>query len=379
VREDASNCFHGGAFFNAIGTEFDRLQSKNHVINADVLDAWFDPSPKVVAALREHLPWLLKTSPPTWCDGLIRVISRTRGVPEECILPGAGSSDLIFRAFRQWLAADSRVLILDPTYGEYSHVFERIVGCRVVRLQLRREQRYEIDPGELIRRCNESFDLIVLVNPNSPTGRLLPAKTLKAILSRATARRVWVDETYIEYAGVGQSIEQFAAASPNVVVCKSMSKVYALSGVRAAYLCGPAALLEELRPTTPPWAVSLPAQVCAVAALQDPDYYSARYAETHRLRTELQKELTSLPGWKVISGIANFLLCHLPAAGPSASAVVARCREHGLFLRDASAMGRSLGAHALRIAVKDAETNRRMIEILRTILPAAPREISARL
>lgn len=90
------------------------LHLARQIINADVLDAWFPPSPTVLATLQENLPWLLQTSPPTHAEGLIRVIARTRGVLEACILPGAGSSSLIFLALRQWLTSTSRVLLLDP-------------------------------------------------------------------------------------------------------------------------------------------------------------------------------------------------------------------------------------------------------------------------
>ena len=188
---------------------------------------------------------------------------------------------------------------------------------------------------------------------------------LEGILRRAPhTTKFWIDETYIDYAGPAQSLEQFAARSENVVICKSMSKVYALSGARAAYLCAGPALLEELRSITPPWAVSLLAQVAAVRALQDPSYYAGRYAETALLRTELSKALAEM-GLNVIDGVANFLLCHLPEDGASAAEIVARCREQNLFLRDASPMGSNLGHHALRIAVKNAATNLQMLRILR--------------
>jgi len=359
-------CYHGGAFFDAIGPEFDHLARRHRVIAADVLDAWFPPSPKVIAALTEDLPWLLRTSPPTQCEGLARVIARARGVEPENILPGAGSSDLIFLTFRQWLHRSSRVLILDPTYGEYAHVLENVIGCRVDRLELARGQNYQVNLDVLAERARQGYDLIVLVNPNSPTGQFVPRPRLEEFLRKLpVATRVWLDETYLEFAGTNQSLEPFAARSQNVVVCKSMSKVYALSGVRAAYLCGPAPTLGALRGLTPPWAVSLPAQVAAVAALQDPDYYAARYTETHTLRAELVHELRQLAGWEVLPGIANFVLCHLPADGPDAATLVADCRRHNLFLRDADGMGRTFGGRAVRIAVKDAATNARMLAILK--------------
>ena len=358
-------CFHGGAFFDAIGPEFDHLERRNRIINADVLDAWFPPSPRVTAALRQDLPWLLRTSPPTGCEGMVRAIARARNVAPENILPGAGSSDLIFLALRQWLTSSSRVLILDPTYGEYAHVLEHVVRCRVDRIPLARENNYQLELDHFTRVAARGYDLIVLVNPNSPTGQHVPRVRLEEALRKVPANtRVWVDETYIEYAGPNESIEPFAAASANVVVGKSMSKVYALSGARAAYLCGPASVMEELRAINPPWAVSLLAQVAAIAALQDPDYYAARHAETHQRRTELAETLAETTGWEVLPGVANFLLCHLPEDGPDAATIVKLSRARGLFLRDAGAMGRSLGKHTLRIAVKDAETNERMLRII---------------
>ena len=358
-------CYHGGEFFSAVGEEFDHLERLETVINADVLDAWFPPSPKVVATLQQHLPRLLQTSPPTGCEGLLRAIARARGVAPECLLAGGGSSDLIFRALRQWFTPQSRVLLLDPTYGEYGHVLERIIGCRVERLALSRADQYRLDPRRLESRLAEGFDFVVLVNPNSPTGQHVRREDLEPVLRRAPlSTRIWVDETYVDYAGSDQSLEQFAAQSENVIVCKSMSKVYALSGARVAYLCAGPHQLEPLRAVTPPWAVSLPAQVAAVKALQDPDYYARKYQETHELREELMAALPPL-GWEIIPGAANFLLCHLPEAGPDAATLIARCRERGLFLRDAAAMGTQLGLRAIRLAVKDAPTNHRMVELLK--------------
>jgi histidinol-phosphate/aromatic aminotransferase/cobyric acid decarboxylase-like protein len=365
-------CFHGGAFFDAIGTEFDQIERRHEVINADVLDAWFPPSPDVLRALRADLGWLLRTSPPVSAEGLVKTIARGRGLPCDTILPAAGSSDLIFLALRHWLTPASRVLLVDPAYGEYAHVLERVIGCRVERFSLRREDNYDLNLELLARRIQKGFDLVILVNPNNPTGRFVPRLALESLLNSVPIRaRVWIDEAYIDYVGAGESLENFAAASQNVVVCKSMSKVYALSGVRAAYLCAPPKIVAELRPLTPPWAVSLPAQVAAVKALQDPEYYAGRYAQTHRLRAGLERELATFPGWEVVPGCANSVLCHLPSDGQDSAALVRGCRARGLFLRDAGIPGRQLGSRAVRVAVKDAATQQRMIGIIAEVLGQA--------
>ncbi len=366
----ARRCYHGGAFFDAIGDRLDRLERRHEIINADVLDAWFDPAPRVVAALQEHLPWLLRTSPPTDCGGLVRAVAEARGVMPENILPGAGSSDLIFLTLREWLTPASRVLILDPMYGEYEHVLRNVIGCHVQRLPLPRGREYDFDIAELIHRLDTTrFDLAILVNPNSPTGRYAPTAGLARALSRLPRRtRIWIDETYVDYVDRRASLERFAAASDNVAVCKSMSKVYALSGVRAAYLCGPERMIAPLRSVTPPWAVSLPGQLAAIEALKSDDYYDQRYAETRALRANLAQRLKNMGGIEVIPGVANFLLCHLSDGLPDADTLASRCRTQGLFIRDVRAMGTHLGDRAIRIAIKDALTNRRMISILRAAL-----------
>ena len=365
-------CFHGGAFFEAIGARFDALERRNQIVNADVLDAWFPPSPKVLDAMREHLPWLMSTSPPTHSEGLRAAIAESRGVDEDNILPGAGSSDLIYLVFRHWLSANSQVLILDPMYGEYEHILQNVIGCKIDRLTLRRSNNYIVDLDELKARIGMGYDLIVLVNPNNPTGQHVPRKVMEAVLARVPATtRIWLDEAYLEYVGLGESLEQFASRSESVIVCKSMSKVYALSGMRVAYLCASMHQLSALVSLTPPWAVNLPAQVAAVRALEDEPYYLERYRETRALRAELVGQLKEIGIREIVPGLANFVLCHLEPDHPTAAEVASESRKHGVFLRDVSLMGRSIGERAIRIAVKNRATNARIVEALEKVLCAS--------
>lgn len=363
----AAGCYHGGKFFDAVGPRFDCLERAAGIINADVLDAWFPPAPPVLAALREHLPWLARTSPPTACEGFINAVAETRGVSPAHVLPGAGSSDLIFRALRHWLRASSSVLLLDPTYGEYAHVLEKVIGCRVDRLSLARTRDFDVDLPGLERALGRGYDLVVLVNPNSPTGRHVGRDRLESLLREAPAKtRIWIDETYVDFVGADESLERFAVGRENVIVCKSMSKVYALSGLRAAYLCGTNHQLAGLRAITPPWVLSLLAQVAAVRALECPDYYAACYEQTHQGRKELTRQLGTL-GWSVVPGCANFLLAELPGGTLTAHEFIARCRPHGLYLRDAAGMGTRLGQRMVRFAVKDPATITRMIGIIHDV------------
>ena len=364
-----AECYHGGDFFNSIGDQFDDLSKRGGIINADVLDAWYPPAPAVQQALKEHMEWIIRTSPPTRANGLEKIIAKTRNVKDSCILAGGGSSALIFLAFRHWLNPSSRVLVLDPTYGEYTHVLDKIIRCKVESFLLHRSDNYRINLELLEKKLSESFDLFVWVNPNSPTGLHVSKTDVEAVLCNSSqCRRVWIDETYIEYTGTEQSLETFATKSENILVCKSMSKVYALSGMRVAYLCASPHQLESLRILTPPWSVSLPAQIAATHALQSQDYYTKQYQETHKLRAQLISGLQKLGISEIIPGCANFVMFHLPMGFDDAQTIVSKCRRRGLYLRDVSGMGSTIGNRAIRLAVKDASTNQRMLNILDSVL-----------
>ncbi len=363
-----SNCEHGGQFFDAIGVEFDQLDRRENIVNADVLDAWFPPAPEVLDELRNHLDWITRTSPPTHCEGMVRAIAKFRNIPERSVIPSAGSSNLILTLFKEWISSKSRVLILDPTYGEYSFVLEKIIGCHVDRIMLDKDNQYDVDLGVLSMKLRNSYDLVVIVNPNSPTGRYIPRVELENTINNASEKtRFWIDETYIDYVCPEESLEQFAIRSQNVVVCKSMSKAYALSGLRVAYLCAPAILSGKIRLLFPPWSVSMPGQIAAVKALENLSYYQKRWDQTSLLRSQMIHEIRAL-GLSVVEAEANFILCHLSEESPDTEVFINSCREQKVFLRDVSSMYYQRECKAIRIAIKNAEDNNRIIEAISSAL-----------
>jgi histidinol-phosphate/aromatic aminotransferase/cobyric acid decarboxylase-like protein len=366
-------CEHGGASFSAIGTDFQSLQRRDEVVAADVLDAWFSPAPEVLATLTENPSWIARTSPPTDADGLIAAIASARALPIDALAVGAGSSDLIFRALGRWLTPDSRVLLMDPGYGEYAHITERVIGCEVDRFRLCREDDWRIDPVALAAVVEAGdYDLVVVVNPNNPTGRHAPAAELRAVIAGAPTRtRWWIDEAYLGYVDLDQSLADLAATDARVVVCTSLSKMFALSGMRAAYLVAQPSVAADLRRWTPPWPVSLPAQLAAVAALNQPSYYRDCWQRTHELRAKMAAELAGLDDELVIDeGVSNFLNILLPIEGPSAAVFVTECRRHDVYLRDLSPMSSQYEGRTVRIAVKDSDENARIVAACQIVLSA---------
>ena len=355
--------FHGGKSFEAIGENFQHLDSAGSIINADVLDAWFDPSPRVLEKIRSFLPFLVRTSPPVHAAGLVAAIARARGLQQDCILTGGGSSDLIFTCLPHLIEGGRKAMILDPMYGEYRHVLNTLMGSEAIPFELHKQEVFAIDADALIARVLASRpDLIVVVNPNSPTGQHWPrAEVLRFLDGVPISVRVVIDETYIEYAGSMQSLETEACKRPNVLVLKSMSKVYALSGLRVGYLAGAPGTVRLLAKWIPPWAVSLPAQVAAVEALGDAPYYEEQYRETHLLRNEFICSLQMNPRIKVYPSITNFVLVETQS---SAQRIIECMRESNVYVRNCDSMGLRFADRFIRIAVKRRPENARIAEVL---------------
>lgn len=361
---------HGGAFFKAIGEEFDDLWRRRDVVSADVLDAWYDPAPKVVEATREHLPWLIKTSPPTHGDGLIRTLSEVRGIPESSIVLGAGTSSLLFSALPLLLEPEARCVILEPTYGEYPHLLESVLGLRVDRVALSEDIDFRADVGSIVEAARGAA-LVALVNPNSPNGAALSRADMEALIRGLEPNtRLWIDETYVDFVPGVPTVEDIAAHDRRVVVAKSMSKYYALSGLRVGYLVCEPATAAALNRRCPPWPVSLIGQVAAVASLRESSYYRRRAQETAALREAMAAELSGLQGITVYSSSANFLLCRTEHV--DSDKLVERTQAAGVFLRDCASLSSSFGKRFFRTAVKDGETNERIVSATRTALDAGP-------
>jgi len=357
--------FHGGRFFAAIGTDFHDLSRAKSVISADVLDAWFDPAPRVIEKLREHLPLLMRTSPPVHGDGLLSVISEVRGVPAANLCLGGGSSHLIFALLPLLTSEKSRILILDPMYGEYVHVLEQVLQRNVCRHHLHEEENFQVDSAHLFEHVRVlQPDLLILVNPNSPTGQYWRRTDLLELLQRFPETLCLVDETYIDYLFGNQSLESQVTRFKNLVVLKSMSKVYALSGMRVAYMAASEEIVRKVSRYLAPWSVSLPAQVAAVEALHNPEYYQQHYRETHLLRCEALETLGELEEVQVFGSCAKFYL--VKCLQQSAAWVQKQLEAENIFIRNCDSMSPRFHDDFLRIAVKNREQNEKIVSALKS-------------
>tara|TARA_B100000459_G_scaffold147535_1_gene118351 strand:+ start:1585 stop:3276 length:1692 start_codon:yes stop_codon:yes gene_type:complete len=368
IEEEDDVCYHGGKSWDT--SKFD-FKIRDTLVVADVLDSPFPPCPEALHVLREQLERCCQESPPTQCEELIETIANTRDIHSKHVAVSSGSSSLMFSFLPQLLTPQSKVLVLSPMYGEYSHILTHVIGCEMTNFVLHRDNGFVINADELVDQARQ-HDAVLLVNPNSPTG--VYCDTLGDIVHRiqdesqssTRCRMIWVDETYIDYIPEALSLESHVADIPSLIVCKSMSKCYALSGLRVAYAVSQK--MTELRRFIPPWAVSLPGQLAAVAALKNPTYYNEQYAIIHQERMILSEKLRE-QNFSVLPGVANFILTFLPEdTSHTSSSFIEACKEKGVFIRDAQNMGVTLGDNSVRFAIRSSEENLRIVECVKEVL-----------
>jgi histidinol-phosphate/aromatic aminotransferase/cobyric acid decarboxylase-like protein len=305
-------------------------------------------------------PDSLRSSPDLEAKELVAALAETRNVDPVRVVLGAGSSELIYRVLPR-LMGTGPVLLLDPTYSEYPYL-AKVLGLECRTHRLREEDGWRLELSALIdagRECSAT----VLVNPNNPTGTALSQDALielRAAVDRRT--RIWVDEAYIDFAGSATSIETLADAGFDVL--KSLSKAYALSGVRAAYLVTAADDARRFNALTPPWIIGTAAQAAATAALRDRTYYQRCWEEARARLANFTRHLRAM-GYRIHAGHIPAVLCEVPDGGDSSSWAT-KLRGLGLIVRTPEGMGEVLGDRYVRIALPRAPDMDRTLAILRS-------------
>ncbi len=361
--------FHGGIFWEKLKYDFSRISELGHsIIPADVLDAWYPPAPAVSQVLRKHLERIIHTCPPARPQSLIKTISQTRDVPERLISCGSGSSQLIFLLLEILLTQKDLAMIIDPMYGEYLHVMEKVVGCKIVSHTLKPENNFQVSLSQLIKDVTRHKPkVVVIVNPNSPAGTFMSRAQVQELIA-ATPRKtmIVIDETYIEYVGTYESCETLVEQYPNLCILKSMSKIYALSGLRVGYLIANANITKMLVSRIPPWSMSLPGQMAAIAAFSNWKYYAKKIEKTHKLEKLLCRELAKLSGLVTFPSVTNFILCKLKKI--SASLLIEKLKDKGVYIRNCDSMSKQFRNHFVRITVLDQESNNKVFHAIKDIL-----------
>jgi adenosylcobyric acid synthase len=299
---------------------------------------------------------------------LRKAIGLHLGVSPARILPGNGAEQLIW--WMPKLLDARRVVVTSPCYLDY-HRAAHVWCLGVVEVPLRPEQGFTLQARALADAV-QAGDLVWIGQPNNPTGILNPPELLVE-LARSRPDVWWaVDEAFIDFAGAASSLVAAAAESANLVVVRSMTKFYAIPGLRLGYAVLSEALVDAGRGLLPDWSVSAPAQRVGVEVLREPA--RERFcSDTLRLiaaeRPKLARALRSL-GLSVWDASANYLLARLPETTAEAPQLAERLLlGHGIAVRPCGDYS-GLDARYFRVAVRVGSENARLVQALEAALAA---------
>jgi histidinol-phosphate aminotransferase len=309
----------------------------------------YPPSPRVLDAVRAVPPHALQRYPHPMARDFRAAASRVLGVPEDAILAGNGSDDILTIATRTFLAPGNILAYPEPTYSLYP-VLARLQDARIVTVSWAEGWSLPIDA--LVATGARA---IYLANPNAPSGTCVPVAAIEA-LARAFDGLVLVDEAYVDFADA--SALGLALELPNVVVSRTMSKAYSLAGMRFGFAVTRPETVREMAKVKDSYNCDAVSIAAAAAAIADQEYARGTWAKIRSERTRLTLALEGL-GWCVLPSQANFVLATVPGGG--AAKVHASLKERGILVRFFDARGLS---DKLRITVGTPEDTDALIAAL---------------
>ncbi|WKZ32501.1 MAG: threonine-phosphate decarboxylase CobD [Thermodesulfobacteriota bacterium] len=324
------------------------------------------PPTSAIKAIEEGLR-LIPPYPDPSANALKEALAARHGVSTDNILPANGSTELIYLIPR--LIKPGRALIIEPAFSEYKKALA-LAGWKAESFVMDKEDGFRLDLGKLGRRLSKGFSLVFMANPANPTGVLYSEEeTLSFLkLSRTSGALAVLDEAFIDFSG--GSVMREAIRAGNAIVLRSMTKFYALAGLRLGYAAAERKLLSRLERLKPPWSVNTLSSIAGAACLADARYsdLTAEWLSTER--DALSKGIASVKGLEPLPSSANYLMVRISKPRLDARALASRLFQQGILIRDLSAF-RGLGPEFFRVAVLGRDANRFLINSLKQAMGEA--------
>lgn len=280
------------------------------------------------------------------------------GVSRGNIMVGNGGDEVLFNLLFAFGGSGRSIVVTPPCFEEYKN-FAKMCETNVVEVW-RNEADYSIDEDALVK-ATRSAAIVMITSPNNPTGDLVPSSLVRRLLDETSAL-VLLDEAYVEFAPEGSSLVRWVGTNPRLMVLRTLSKAFALAGLRCGYLVAAPEIIDVLAAIRQIYSEDVLAQSVATSAVRLRDGLRQVVRTIVGERERLATELSNMDGVTLWPSAANFLLVRMPGAAE----VRARLRdEHSVLVRDFSyAPGL---ADCLRITVGTREENDRLLAALRAV------------
>lgn len=284
----------------------------------------YGPSPKVIAAITAEVTDALRLYPDPNSERLKTVIADYHGLSAAQVFVGNGSDEVLAHVFQALLKHSRPLLFPDITYSFYP-VYCGLYGIEYEAIPL--DRHFEIN----IHDYDRPNGGIIFPNPNAPTGIPLELDKIEALLQKNRYSVVVVDEAYVDFGA--ESAVRLINTYPNLLVTQTLSKARSLAGLRLGFALGHPDLIEALtrvKDSFNSYPVDRLAEVGAIAAIQDVDYFEAMREKVIAARDSLVKQMEAI-GFVILPSGANFILAKHPSM--DGEALAQKLREQRIIVR----------------------------------------------
>ena len=324
------------------------------------------PPSKVIKALKENLDKIARYPDPEAID-LREELSKYLKINPENIIVGNGAIELIHLICR--VLKPEKSLIVVPAFSEYESALKS-VGCKTHFFPLKSRDNLRLDIEELSRNL-KNIDLLFLCNPNNPAGQLINKADMLKIADITRKRGIFlvIDEVFMDFVEdeKEETLIQEAIKRNNLFVIRSLTKFFALPGIRIGYGIGNKRLLKKLKIHKEYWSVNALAQIAGIAALKDKEYVKKTKELISKERKFLYHKLSKINGLRPYSSVANFIFCRLTTNRVNSTIIRKKLIQKNILIRDCSSF-RSLNNRYIRIAVRTHRENLHLINSFSVLL-----------
>lgn len=294
-------------------------------------------------------------------------LARLYRLDGDYILPTGGAVDGLYLAAR--LFAGCRVAIVEPGFSDYGRSFAT-VDCELEHIILPRELWHA--PVGTWAHLLEPFDVVVLGNPNNPTGSMQSRTELRRLLETDWSRpKHWiVDEAFMEFAAnhEEETLLSIVQEFPSLIVLRSLTKSWRVPGLRVGFL-GTTGPMERLREMQPPWSINAVVQAWAKCFLVEERHVQLlrTLEELREVKLQFEAQLRTIPGIRLYPAAANFLLVELLEEAVDACQLYQLLGRRGLLIRVCDSFRGLAKGRFIRLAVRTKSENNRCAEELSAI------------
>ena len=304
--------------------------------------------------------------PDPQCLALCEAIARVMSVPIGRIVCGNGSTELLFVI--PAVLGVKRTIIPVPSYSDYATAARRS-GLDV------KQVLYPVEAGVDWKKIEFELtgeDLVIIGQPGNPAGNLFDVADLRDIAQKHPKTYFLIDEAFADFVEGYESVARLGL--PNVLVLRSMTKFYAMPGIRLGYLITEEAIAQKVRDYLPPWSVGSLAQAVGVAVLNDTEYAARTRKAIAQSRENLQRQLEAFGCFRLFPSAANYLLVRIEKEGLDSQRLADKLLKSYRIPIRVCANYAGLDERYFRVAVRTKEENARLVEALTKVFLTEPTE-----